>query len=206
MPTTFTPITSCAAGRTDEGFAATNRARELDPLSLAISAQRGFLLFLARRYGESIEQLRGIIATDPNHYQGHWFLAHTFAANGQVEDAIVTAEKAAALSARSPGALGILGMVYGLAGKKEEATAVVNELLALNERRYVTPAALVFVYIGLGDKDQAFLWMEKCSEERSNFMVFMKLIPLFDSLRSDPRFEEMLRKVYPPNDVSALAP
>ena len=97
-------------------------------------------------------------------------------------------------------------MVYGLAGKKEEATTVVNELLALDERQYVTPAALVFAYTGLGDKDQAFLWMEKCSQERSNFMVFLKLIPLFDPLRSDPRFEEMLRRIYPPNDVSALAP
>ena len=192
-------------GRTDEVFAASNRARELDPLSLAISAQRGFLLFLARRYGESIEQLRGIIATDPNHYQGHFFLAHTFAANGQLDDAIAEAEKAAALSA-SPGALGTLGMVHGFAGKKDEARKVVHELLELNQRRYVTPAALVFAYTGLGDTDQAFLWLEKCAQERSNFMVHLKLLPSLDPLRSDPRFEEMLRRIYPPNDLSAPAP
>ena len=182
-------------GRTDEVFAASNRARELDPLSLAISAQRGFLLFLARRYDESIEQLRGIIATDPNHYQAHWFLAHTYAASGQLDEAIAASEKATALGARSPGALGILGLAYGLAGKKDEATKIVNELLELNERRYVTPAALVFAYTGLGDKDQAFAWMEKSYQERSNFMVYLKTVPLLDPLRSDPRFAELVRRV-----------
>ena len=193
-------------GRTDEVFAASNRARELDPLSLAISAQRGFLLFLARRYDDSVEQLRGIIVTDPNHYQAHWFLAHTYAANGQLDEAIAAAEKAAALSARSPGALGILGMVYGLAGKKDEATKVVGELLELNERRYVTPAALVFSYTGLGDKDQAFVWMEKSYEERSNFMAYLKAIPLLDPLRSDPRFADLLRRVGLPAHAEVTLP
>lgn len=184
-----------SVGRIDEVFAASNRARELDPLSLAISVQRGFLLFLARRYNESIEQLRGIIATDPNHYQAHWFLAHTYAVNGQLDLAVTSAEKAAALGARNPGALGILALTYGFAGKKNEANAVVNELLELNERRYVTPAALVFAYTGLGDKDQAFLWMEKSYQERSNFMAYLKTVPLLDPLRSDPRFADFVRRV-----------
>jgi len=104
-----------------------NRARELDPFSLAISAQRGFLLENARRYDEAIEQLRGVIAMDPSHYQAHWILGHTYAANKQFNE--------------------------------------------LNKSRYVTPAALVNVYIGLGDKEQAFAWLEKAFQERSNYLA-----------------------------------
>ena len=109
-------------GRVDESIAASNRARELDPFSLSISAQRGFLLENARRYDEAIEQLRSVIAMDPNHYQAYWILGHTYAANRQFDEAIAAAEKAVDLSERTPGALGILGLAYGLAGRKAEAT------------------------------------------------------------------------------------
>ena len=109
-------------GRIDESIAASNRARELDPFSLSISAQRGFLLENARRYDEAIEQLRRVIEMDPNHYQAYWILGHTYAAQGQFEDAVNASQKAVDLSDRNPGALGILGLAYGLAGRKAEAT------------------------------------------------------------------------------------
>jgi len=157
--------------------------------------QRGFLLENARRYDEAIEQLRRVIAVDQNHYQAHWMLGHTYAVNGQFDQAIAAAEKAVALSERSPGALGMLGMIYGLAGRKGEATKTLKELIELNERRYVTPAALVYVYTGLGDKDQAFIWMEKAYQERSNFIAYLKVVPVVDPLRSDPRFDDLLRRV-----------
>jgi tetratricopeptide (TPR) repeat protein len=182
-------------GLTEQAITATNRARELDPLSLAISVQRGFLLENARRYDEAIEQFHGVIAVDPNHYQAHWMLSHTYAVNGQFDQAIGAGEKAVALSQRAPGALGILGMIYGLAGRKGEATKILKELIELNERRYVTPAALAYVYIGLGDKDQAFLWLEKAYQEHSYFISYIKVVPVADPLRSDPRFDDMLRRV-----------
>lgn len=181
-------------GRAEESIAASNRSRELDPFSLSISAQRGFLLENARRYDEAIEQLRRVIAMDQNHYQAHWFLGHTYAANGQFDEAVAASEKAVSLSARTPGALGVLGLVYGLAGRKGEAIKVLNELLALNKRRYVTPAALANVYIGLGDKDQAFAWLDKACQERSNYVAYLKVFPIVDPLRSDPRFDELLRR------------
>ena len=154
-------------GRVQESLAEANRATELDPLSLSISVQRGFLLENARNYNEAIEQMRRVIAVDPNHYQAHWMLGHTYAVNKQFGEAIAEGEKAVELSERAPGALGILGMVYGFAERKEEAKKILKELLTLNERRYVTPAALAYVYIGLGDKDQAFAWIEKAYRERS---------------------------------------
>jgi hypothetical protein len=86
-------------------------------------------------------------------------------------------------------------MIYGLAGRKDEATRTLNELLELNERRYVTPAALAYIYIGLGDKDRAFLWLEKAFQERSNFIAYLKVVPIADPLRSDPRFDDLLRRV-----------
>jgi TolB-like protein/Flp pilus assembly protein TadD len=182
-------------GRVQESLAEANRATELDPLSLSISVQRGFLLENARNYTEAIEQMRRVIAVDPNHYQAHWMLGHTYVVNKQFEEAIASAEKAVELSQRAPGALGMLGMIYGLAERKDEATKILKELLTLNERRYVTPAALAYVYIGLGDKDQAFVWIEKAYQERSNFVTYLKVVPIVDSLRSDPRFSDLIRRV-----------
>ncbi len=182
-------------GRIDDAIAASNRARELDPFSLSISAQRGFLLENARRYSEAIEQLLAVIRMDPNHYQAYWILGHTYAANGQHQEAIAASEKAVELSERTPGALGILGLAYGLAGRKAEANQILNELLKLNESRYVTPAALVNVYIGLGDKDQAFAWLERAYQEKSNYVVFLKVFPILDPIRSDPRFADLVRRI-----------
>ncbi|HEX5964277.1 MAG TPA: tetratricopeptide repeat protein, partial [Pyrinomonadaceae bacterium] len=182
-------------GRVDESIAASTRARELDPFSLSISAQRGFLLENARRYDEAIDQLRSIIAMDPNHYQAHWFLGHTYALNKQFDQAIAASRKAVELSERAPGALGMLGLVFALAGQKEEANKILNELLELNKRRYVTPAAVANVYIGLGNKDQAFVWLEKAFAERSNYLAYLKVFPILDPLRSDPRFTDLVHRV-----------
>jgi len=181
-------------GRVEEAIAEANRAQELDPFSLAISVKRGFILENARRYDEAIEQLRRVIAMDQDNYQAHWFLGHTYAASGRFDEAIATAEKAAALS-RTPGALGFLGMCYGLAGRKAEATKILNELLELKRRRYVTPPALANVYIGLGDKDQAFFWLEKAYQERCNYLAYLKVFPADDPLRSDPRIDDLLRRM-----------
>jgi tetratricopeptide (TPR) repeat protein len=132
---------------------------------------------------------------DPGHYQAYWVLGHTYAANGQFDEAIAAAEKAVELSERTPGALGILGLAYGLAGRKADALKILNELLELNKARYVTPAAIVNVYIGLGDKDQAFVWLEKAYQERSNYLAYLKVFPLVDPVRSDPRYADLVRRV-----------
>ena len=182
-------------GRIEESIAESNRARELDPFSLSISTQRGFLLEQARRYDEAIEQLRSVTAMDPKHYQAYWTLGHTYAANRQFDEAIAASEKAVELSERTPGALGILGLAYGLAGRKADATKVLNELLELNKSRYVTPAALVNVYVGLGDKEQAFVWLEKAYQEGSNYVVWLKVFPLLDPIRFDPRFINLVQRV-----------
>jgi TolB-like protein/DNA-binding winged helix-turn-helix (wHTH) protein/Flp pilus assembly protein TadD len=181
-------------GRFEEAIAEATRAQELDPFSLAISSQRGFILENARRYDEAIEQLRRVIAMDQNNYQAHWFLGHTYAASGRFAEAVAASEKAAALS-RTSGALGFLGMCYGLAGRKAEANMILNELLEQNRRRYVTPPSLANVYIGLGDKDQAFFWLEKAYQGRSYYLAYLKVFPADDPLHSDPRLDDLLRRM-----------
>ena len=182
-------------GRVDEAIAEINRAQELDPMSLTISSSRGYILENARRYEEAIEQLRRVLEVDPNNYQAHWALALTYLANQQVNEAIAPAEKAVTESERTPAALGVLGLAYGLAGRKREANQILKEILSLQKKRYVTPMAIVFVCIGLGDNDQAFAWLEKAYEERSNHIAFFKVNPTVDPLRSDPRFGELLRRI-----------
>ena len=160
-----------------------------------ISALRGLILTNLRHYDEAIEQLRRVIALDPNNYTAHWYLGVAYTNNKRFDDAIATSEKAVVLSSRAPGALGVLGMCYGLAGRKVEANKTLDELLELNRRRYVTPGAVVFVYTGLGDKDRAFAWLEKAYQERSYFMAYLKVVPTADPLRSDPRFDDLLRRM-----------
>src|SRR5262245_13909679 len=185
-------------GRADEALAEMDRAQELDPLSLAVSVQRGFVLEMARRYDELIDGFSRVIAQDPNHYQAHYILGRAYAAKGQLEEAVATLEKATVLSRRAPGALGFLGMAYGLAGRKDEANKVLGELLNLNRRGYVTPVAVANVYIGLGAKDQAFEWLEKAYQERSYYLAYLKVSPAADPLRADPRFDDLLRRIGAP--------
>jgi tetratricopeptide (TPR) repeat protein len=186
-----------AKGRAEEAIAEANRAQELDPLSLYISTVRGNVLANARHSDEAIEQLRRVIELEPNNYRAQWFLGHAYVDNRRFDEAIATSEKAVVLSSRAsrPSALGMLGMCYGLAGRKVEANKMLDELLELNRRRYVTPVAVAWVYIGLGDKDRAFAWLEKAYQERSYHMAYLKVIPTADSLRSDPRFDDLLRRM-----------
>ena len=184
-----------ARQRADQAIAEINHAQELDPLSLSISSNRGVILLFARRYEEAIEQLRRVLAIDPNYYQANWALTLTYVAAGQIDQAIATAERAVAVSDRAPAALGVLGLTYGVARRKREANKILNELLQLQKQRYVTPMAFTYVYIGLGNDDQAFASIEKAYEEGSNHLAFFKVSPTVDPLRSNPRFADLLRRI-----------
>ena len=181
-------------GRLEEAVQEVNRAQQLDPFSIGISAKRGFILTTARRYDEAIEQFRRVISMDQNSYQAYWFLSQTYGLSGHLAEAIAASEKATSIS-RAPGALGFLGKHYALAGRKEEANKILNELMELRKHRYVSPPAIATVYIGLGNKDQAFYWLEKAYQERSNYMAYLKVFPGGDSLRDDPRFDDLLRRM-----------
>ena len=160
-----------------------------------MSTVRGFVLTNFRHRDEAIEQLRRVLASDPNNYMAHWFLGCAYAHAKRFDEAIATSERAVVLSNRAPGALGVLRMCYGLAGHKVDANKTLDELLELNRRRYVTPAAPFYVYVGLSEKDRAFEWLEKAYQERTNLMAYLKVTPVVDSLRSDTRFDDLLRRI-----------
>ena len=118
-----------------------------------------------------------------------------YIANGQVDKAITVSEKSVVVSGRAPAALGVLGLAYDIGNRKREANEILNELTKLQKQRYVTPMALGYVYLGLGKKDETFALLEKSYQEQSNHIAFFKVNPTFDSLRSDPRFADLLKRV-----------
>ena len=184
-----------AHGRTGEALAEIDYAQRLDPLSVDIGTYRGYVLLNARRYDEAISQFNHVLVRDPAYQRAYWHLAHAYTANRQFDEAIRTFEKQATLAGRTPSILGFLSECYGLAGRTAEARQTLQELLALSRQRYVTPPAVACAYIGLGDKEQAFVWLEKAYQERSNFMAYLKVFPLVDPLRDDPRFADLVRRI-----------
>jgi TolB-like protein/Flp pilus assembly protein TadD len=180
-------------GRTEEALASARRAQELDPQEFN-GAQVGWILFHGRRYDESIRELRTALSIEPNDPMTVWFLGFALIAAQHFDEAITTLERAASLSNRSSAVLGVLVHAYAGAGRRAHALRVLRELNRRRESGYVPPAAFLNAYLGLGDKEQAFTWLERSAEEHSNIMQFLKSHPFFDPIRGDPRFAAFLRR------------
>ena len=170
-------------------------ARDLDPLSPLIQTQLGWILGFAGRPEEAIREFRAVLKYNPNYQWALWRLGSTQTDMRDYASAIETLQKAVAVSNRSPSALGKLGRAYGLVGRREEAHKILDELLALSRQRYVPPRSIVEVYIGLGDRDKIFEWLERCYQERANTMIWLNVGTEDDPIRSDPRFDDLLRRV-----------
>jgi TolB-like protein/Tfp pilus assembly protein PilF len=182
-------------GRLEEAVAWSQRARELDPLGVDGLASNGLLLFYARRYDESVQDLQSVVAVQPGNAVAHWFLGYALIAHGQSEQAIPVLERAVLLSDRSPAVIGVLVRAYVHAGRRADAIRLLGELNKRRETGYVSSAAFVNAYLGLGDKEQAFAWLERAYQENSAILQFLKVHPHFDPLRNDPRFADLIRRV-----------
>jgi eukaryotic-like serine/threonine-protein kinase len=183
-------------GRLDQTRAAIQRAQELDPLSLIINATVGQEFYYAREYDLAIERLLKTLEIDSNFAHAHRLLGEAYRKKGMFEEAIAEIQKAVTLSAGSGVYyLAQLGNAYALSGKRGEALRILDELRKLSQHKYVSPTDFAIVYIGLGEKDQAFAWLERAYEERSGFLTELMVEPMFDSLRSDPRFQELLHRM-----------
>lgn len=134
------------------------------------------------------------LETDPNAVFTHLLLGWTYQQQLKYEDAIAEFQKVRQLES-DLWAITMLGNVYGVSGRKDEARKMLAELQEEAKKRYVSPYFFALIYIGLGEKDQAFVWLDKADEERNDYMVYLKVEPLFDSLRSDPRFQALVRKI-----------
>jgi serine/threonine protein kinase/TolB-like protein/Tfp pilus assembly protein PilF len=185
----------CDLGRFAEGLSAYKRAQELEPLSLIIYANLSENYLAKGDLNTAVEQCQRAIELDPNWYYVRLVLALVYLKQGRGAEALAEAEKSIELSKRLSGPLGVLGYVSAQTGKRSAAEAVVREL----EGRYVTKQAngydLARVYIGLGERDQAFAWLEKDFQSHNATLPNFLYIPPLDSLRDDPRFKDLARRI-----------
>ncbi|MCI0692011.1 protein kinase [candidate division KSB1 bacterium] len=184
-----------ARGRFGEALAEVKRAENLDPLSPIIRTQVGWILHKARRYDEAIEQYRKVLDVDPNFVWALWQLGSAYIEKAMYTEAIAVSEKAVTLSSRSPLIVASLGDAYAKSGRRAKAQELLNELSELSKQRYIPPISLALIHISLGSKDQAFEWLEKAYQERSNGMAYLGVWSGWDPLRSDPRFIVLLKKM-----------
>jgi pentatricopeptide repeat protein len=181
-------------GRTEEAIKWSRRARELDPFGVG-GESVGWILFQSRHYDEAIRELRSALAVRPNDGLIYWFLGFALIANGQADEAIPVLESAVALTDRSPAVIGVLVRAYAHAGRRTDALRLLDELKRRQRKGYIPTAAFVNAYLGLGDNEQAIVWLERAYEEQSMIMEYIKVHPFFDPLRSDPRFADLVRRV-----------
>jgi serine/threonine-protein kinase len=181
--------------RSNEAIAEMKRAQELDPLSLIISTDVAKEFLYARKYDQAIQQCRKTLELDPNFYRVYKYLGLAYAKKSMFEEAITVFQKAKDLSAGHPAILGSLGYAYALSGRKREAQKMLNELEKKSKQQYISSIYFSTIYIGLGEKDRAFEWLEKAYNERSVWLIYIHRSPIYDRIRSDPRYTDLLKKM-----------
>jgi len=184
-------------GHHNEAIAERKRAQELDPLSLIINFELGLAFYYARDYDQAIEQFQKTLELDPNFPPVQQFLPAAYEQKGMYGESIAGFKEWATLKGGSEWSFSMagLGHVYAVSGQKGEARSVLDELKQLSGEQYVPSSSIALVYVGLGEKDQAFAWLEKGYEERSFQMQCLTVEPRWDSLRLDPRFADLVRRV-----------
>jgi len=182
-------------GRFDEALAENRRAIELDPLFSENSSILGWDLYFARRYDQAVTELRKCIDLQPGYWACHFYLGLTYQQQGRFSDAVVELSKARELNDQSAVPQAELAHAYAMSVQTAKARQTLNEVLALAKTRYVDPYELALVYAALGDNDEAFARLGQAYAERSFNMINLKVDPEVDSLRSDQRFQDLLRRM-----------
>jgi eukaryotic-like serine/threonine-protein kinase len=180
-------------GRVADALAAIRRAQTLDPLSLIINTEVGRLLYFARDYDAAVTQLLKTLEMDPNFALAHLHLGSVFLEQGRYDAAMAEIRKAAAMGGPMPTVS--LARAYALAGRRAEAEATVQELLAQSKQRFVPPYALALLFVTLGDQERAMDWIDGGVNGVGGGPWFLKVNPPFDVLQLNPRYQAILRRI-----------
>jgi tetratricopeptide (TPR) repeat protein len=176
------------------------RAKQLDPLSLIINLNVARIHYFARDYDEAIALCQKTIDLYPDFSLAYRRLGQTYAQKAMYEEAIKSFHKALSLSETDTDTMAALGHAYAMWGRRAAAEGVIEELNKMTGHLYVSPYSMARVYMGLGDKDQTLYWLEKSYQERYSILTYLRVEPIFDGLRTDPRFEDLLRRIFSPSD------
>lgn len=184
-----------AMGEFDRAMPLLERAAELDPFAPIIHANLGIMFFYKRDYDKAIELLQKTTSQFPDFWPGHYYLAWAYTQKRMYSAALSEYEQALVLSKGHSMVLAMKGYTYAMSGKRTEALKVLKELQALSAREYVTPMRFAVLYAALGEKDQAFKWLNTSCDKQDLLVIYVKVWPFFDSLRSDQRFPVLLRRL-----------
>ncbi len=182
-------------GHVDEAVEEARRSQALDPLSSSADAQVGLALYRARRFDEAAEELRKALEFNPQALDAHLFLGLVYIEQGKNAEAISELQTVGELSGKNPTMQVLLGYGYASAGQRDEAEAILKEFGSPSSKQPVFQIGIAMIYIALGDHDQAFEWLDKAYNARAWQLGFLKVEPIFDPLREDPRFADLMRRV-----------
>jgi serine/threonine protein kinase/tetratricopeptide (TPR) repeat protein len=182
-------------GRHAEALSRMKKSLELDPLSLIINVAIGWGYYHARQYDQAIEQLLRTVELDPNYPMTHWLLGLLYRKTARYDSAIRAGEKGVQLSGGSPLMRAALAQSYAEAGGVKDAQQILDDLTKLAQHKYVAPQFFAGIHIGLGENDRALEYLEKSCAEHCHWLIYLHIDPGMDSLRGNPRFQELLRRV-----------
>jgi len=184
-----------AMGRAGEVIAEVQQAQQLDPMSIWTQITAGNVFYFTRHYDKAIGQCRKALELDPNSVGGYDCLGSSYFAKGEYEQAIEASRKASNLSGNDPARLVGLGRAYALAGRKSDALKVLEQLRQMSSRTYVPSYFFATIYADLGQRDEAFVWLQKAFQERDSYLTWLKVDPAIDPLRGDVRLQQLLRRI-----------
>jgi TolB-like protein/DNA-binding winged helix-turn-helix (wHTH) protein/Tfp pilus assembly protein PilF len=184
-----------AMGRFDEALAGIKKAQEVEPNSAILNAELGWVYYIARDYDQAIETCKEAIRTEKDFYPAYFWLGQAYEKKAFYKEAIVQYQTAANLSASSPEVLASLAHAYAASGDKNQAEKILQDLQLASKSRFVSPYYIALIYAGLRDRAQMLAWLEKAFQGHSRSMPFLNVDPMFDELRSDAKFQDLLRRV-----------
>jgi TolB-like protein/Tfp pilus assembly protein PilF len=189
-----------ALGNRDEAFQEIERTmvivQETDPHRLvAVHATRAFAFYFAREFDKAAAECEKALRMDPNYFLVHYIFGRTYMRLGDPAKAIAHLKSARSLAGEMPLADAALGLAYAVSGQPDQTQKMAASFTAAARQRYIPPTYFGMIYAGLGDKDQAFAWMEKAFAERADGLIWLNVEPMVDPLRDDPRFHDLVRRI-----------